>query len=74
MSGECKTCKYAVWQLTAKGNPKRTVPGRCTYPTEQIEEDLNARLPSCCGYVRLHVVAIWRDYKDCPVWEATDDG
>ena len=31
MSGLCKTCRFAKWQLTAKGNVRKSQSGRCTF-------------------------------------------
>jgi hypothetical protein len=31
MASSCKNCKFAKFQLTEKGNIKRSLPGRCIF-------------------------------------------
>ena len=60
----CKTCKYAKWQLTEKGNLKRNAPGKCQYEiiTPKLPKAIQSYYvePSCER-------GIWRcdDEEDC---------
>jgi hypothetical protein len=62
MNKNCKTCCWAQWQRTKKGNIITTIGGDCTYVNHVFI------VPECD---RVHVSrsAIWMYYgQNCPCW------
>ena len=60
----CGSCKWGKWQLTAKGNPKRTY-GDCTFPFTPPTV-----VPDCYSST-YHKTHVWRDQgTSCPTWKA----
>ena len=61
----CPTCKHAQWELTAKGNPKRNLAGRCLAPV------VVSALPASVHPIQITRSGIWHDWPtNCPTWEA----
>ena len=59
----CGTCQYAKWQLTEKGNIRRSIAGQCLYVY------VPAPLPDSYT-ATYHKGSIWVDHgKDCPTWQ-----
>jgi hypothetical protein len=69
MSGPCRTCALAQWELTPKGNPRKSEPGECTWTPPDI-----GPFPLAMPYFRdamqrlsNHAMGIWiYDDEDCP--------
>mgnify|MGYP000467526408 CR=1 FL=1 len=60
----CGNCSKAEWQLSAKGNRLRSVPGICTVEFQP------PAIPSCYT-ITMHKTKVWPDMgKDCPTWTA----
>lgn len=68
----CGQCMHATWQLTPKGNPKRTAPGHCSKEKELLEKYTVAKHPPCITVHRVTIHCIWPDYdaSGCPIREA----
>lgn len=57
----CKSCKWAKWQRTPKGNIRREVAGRCEYKVEWPP------IPYAQIYPRSDKISIWpKDGAACP--------
>lgn len=62
--GECKTCRWAKWQMTKAGSVNVQRHGTCKYVIAM------PLLPMCVTTLKS---AIWiGDGKQCPVWEAKE--
>ena len=60
----CKTCKFAVWQLTDKGNVRRSQYGTCDVLF------IKPSFPSSYS-ITFHKSVIWPSTgKDCSYYEA----
>lgn len=61
----CKVCSHAQWELTAAGQIKRKVAGKCAAP-------ITISAPSCAK-VLASKTAIWPDGGlDCRLFQAKD--
>lgn len=69
MKQSCKTCKFAQFQLTDKGNIKRKVSGKCNYEIA-IPKLPSAVTKSALNNNVFHKSAIWPDEgTECPTYE-----
>ena len=60
----CGTCKWSKWQLTEKGNVRRSLYGECTSPFQKPSH------PSCYS-ITFHKSVIWPNTGEtCPTYEA----
>lgn len=65
--GECKTCRWAKWDLNKRGGINWQRDGVCQY------EVPIPTLPACVINYGVCKIAIWvGDGKECPVWEAKE--
>jgi hypothetical protein len=69
MSRTCRTCDLAQWELTPKGNPRRSEPGRCAWVMPDIGPVPIAKMHAAEMIKRLAAQSngIWFDDVDqCP--------
>lgn len=60
----CVSCKWSKWELTEKGNIRRSVYGTCT---AKFVEPI---LPDCICRPSYHRVSIWADYgESCQLYQ-----
>lgn len=70
--GECKTCRWAKWQMTKAGSVNVQRHGTCKYVIAM------PLLPMCVTTLKPANPEYWKsaiwvgDGKECPVWEAKE--
>jgi hypothetical protein len=73
----CKTCRWAVWERSEKGNIRTKRAGRCFFP-KAVESDIQIKLPYASRETRSQLLIhineryyIWVDKgEDCECYEA----
>ena len=62
-----RTCRFAEWQRTAKGNIRRKCYGTCAFQVQWPPVPICLARPPCGDRTAIW----WNDRIECPVWKPT---